>query len=78
MHEIKEQVREFLERFIQEQYSDEDDFYLLGYVDSLFAMKLLVFIEQEFDIIIEDEDLNIKNISSVNSIAELIQTKSIL
>lgn len=75
MQEMKEKIREFLGRYIEEDYSDDEDFYLMGYVNSLFAMQLVVFLEQEFDISVENEDLEIKNFSSVDNIAKFIQTK---
>ncbi|MCI0562976.1 MAG: phosphopantetheine-binding protein [Nitrososphaera sp.] len=55
---------------------DDDDIFAVGFVNSLLAMQLVVFIEKEFDITIENEDLDFENFKSVNAIAGLIETKA--
>ena len=54
---------------------DDDKIFQMGYVNSLFAMKLLGFVEQEFDIRVPNEEVNIQNFSSVNNIVGLIERK---
>jgi methoxymalonate biosynthesis acyl carrier protein len=41
----------------------------------MFAMQLVMFVEKEFGIIVEDEDLDIDNFRSVNAIAGLVERK---
>jgi acyl carrier protein len=55
---------------------DDDDIFAVGFVNSLLAMQLVMFVEKEFDITVEDEDLNLENFKSVNAIAGLIETKA--
>lgn len=57
------------------EFSDEDHIFRKGFVDSLFAVKLLAFLEQEFDIKIGNEDLNIENFHSVNKIISFVENK---
>lgn len=75
---IKPQIHEFLGKFIQNhQIQDTDDIFAQGFVNSLFAMQLVMFIENSFQITVEDDDLNIDNFRSVNAMADLIVRKKL-
>ena len=77
MEEKKIKIRSFFERFARKyNLQDNDNIFELGYVNSLFAMKMLNYVENEFKINIENEDMDIKNFSSVNNIVRLIEKKS--
>ena len=76
----KEKIRSFIEANLlvfdgEEEFSDSDNIFQLGYVNSLFAMKLLNYVENEFGITVENEEMDIKNFSSVNNIVRLVETK---
>lgn len=78
--EQKQKIREFIEsNFIVEdedvEFSDSDNFFALGFVNSLFAMKLVTFLEQEFNIVVDNDDLDIKNFNTINNIIALITRK---
>ncbi|MFB7120710.1 acyl carrier protein [Bacillus thuringiensis] len=62
-------------RYEEADFIDSDNFFELGYVNSLFAMKLVTFIESEFNIELDVEDIDINNFSSVDNIVELINKK---
>ncbi|MCI9139116.1 MAG: acyl carrier protein [Lachnospiraceae bacterium] len=73
---MKAKIREFLGRFIDESsVGDDDNIFETGLVNSLFALQLVSFIEQEFDISIENEELDIQHFKDINSIASLISKK---
>jgi len=79
--ELNEKIRKFIvaNLIVFEEdmdFSDNDNIFELGYVNSLFAMKMLNYVENEFKINIENEDMDIKNFSSVNNIVRLIEKKS--
>lgn len=75
--EIKIRTREFLARFFQNlELDDDEDIFALGFVNSLFAMQLVLFIEKEFAISIENDDLDIDNFRSLNAIANLVERKT--
>lgn len=79
--EQRQKIREFISgNFVIEddnvQFSDNDNFFALGFVNSLFAMKLVNFIEQEFGVRVENDDLDIKNFNSVDNIITLIDKKA--
>ncbi|EPY06544.1 acyl carrier protein [Paenibacillus sp. E194] len=56
-------------------FSDDDNYFKLGFVNSLFGMKLVNFVEQKFGIEVENEDMDLKNFSTVNSLLALIHKK---
>jgi len=76
MDEIKEKTRAFLLRFIKNHnLNDDDDIFARGFVNSLFAMQLILFVEKEFAIKVENEDLDLKNFNSLNAIAVFVAKK---
>ncbi len=76
MDAIKTSLRAFLARHFQSQVvQDDDDIFALGFVNSLFAMQLILFVEQEFGIAVENDDLDIANFRSVAAMAHLVARK---
>ncbi|MEM6806551.1 MAG: phosphopantetheine-binding protein [Bacteroidota bacterium] len=59
----------------EDDFLDSDNIFELGYVNSLFAMKLLNYVETEFDLTVENEEMDIQNFSSINAIVHLIEKK---
>ena len=77
MESIKARVREFVGRHIRgHDLQDDENIFDTGFVNSMFAMQLVQFVEQEFGIAVEDEDLDIDNFRSVNAIAALVERKT--
>jgi len=73
----KARIREFLLRqFRHQELGDDDDFFSKGFVNSLFAMQLVSFVEKEFCFTVEDEDLDLTNFNTVNAIAALVERKT--
>jgi acyl carrier protein len=56
-------------------YSDDDSFLDEGIIDSLGVMELVVFVEQEFSIVVLDLEITPENFDSVNKLAEYINKK---
>lgn len=74
--EIKLNIREFLSRFFKNhELRDDEDIFALGFVNSLLAMQLVAHVEKDFDITVTDEDLELDNFRSVDSIAALVLRK---
>ncbi|HZO75076.1 MAG TPA: phosphopantetheine-binding protein [Ktedonobacteraceae bacterium] len=77
MDAIKSKIRTFLAGFITNvTLQDTQDIFALGFVNSLFAMQLVLFVEKEFGITVENEDLNIDNFRSISAITQLIEQKT--
>lgn len=75
---IQTKIRDFLGKFFQNlELEDDQDIFALGFVNSLFAMQLVLFIEKEFDLKVEDEDLDIDNFRSIRAMTALIQRKTV-
>jgi methoxymalonate biosynthesis acyl carrier protein len=73
----KAKVKRFLSGFFRtDNLQEQDDIFAMGFVNSLFAMQLVLHIEQEFKIAIADEDLDINNFNSINNIVAFISRKS--
>lgn len=78
---LNQQIREFilanLAVFDDEvEFEDHDNFFELGFVNSLFAMKLVTYIENEFQMTIESSEMDIENFNSVDHIVQFINGKS--
>lgn len=72
----KEQVRGFLARFFKNYaLQDDDHIFSLGFINSLFAMELVLFVEKTFGITVENDDLDMKNFQSVSAIASFVEQK---
>jgi methoxymalonate biosynthesis acyl carrier protein len=77
MEGTKAQVKEFLSQFFRNHaLTDEEDIFALGFVNSLFAMQLVLFIETELQVTIENEDLDFDNFRTINAIASLVERKT--
>lgn len=77
MEERKVRVREFLGRYVRDrEIGDDQDFFALGFVNSLMAMQLIQFLEKEFGISVEDEDLDFDNFRSIDRIDDFLDRKT--
>lgn len=77
---IKDQIREYIAAELGwDKPADElsDDFELLekDVVDSLGIFKIISFIEEEWDVEVDDDELVPENFETINSIAGLISAK---
>jgi methoxymalonate biosynthesis acyl carrier protein len=76
METDRARIKAFLSRKVRNhELRDDDDIFAMGFVNSLFAMQLVLFLEKEFGITIENEDLEIENFQSVNAVTNLIESK---
>ncbi len=74
---IKEKIRPYLLKQVKApNLADDQDYFKAGFVNSLFAMQLVLFVEKEFQIAVEDDDLVIENFNSVNAITGLVLRKT--
>lgn len=78
--ELKEQIRKFIESNLvvfedEAEFSDSDNIFEMGFVNSLFAMKLVNYIEENFSVQVANDDLEISNFNSVDRITQFIENK---
>jgi acyl carrier protein len=73
---IKDKIRAFLrEKTKHSDLGDAEDYFQKGFVNSLFAMQLVLFVEKEFQLRVGDDDLTLENFNSVNAISDLVARK---
>lgn len=76
MADTRTRIRDFLSRHIRDRsIGDDEDIFATGYVNSLFTMQLVLFVEQEFGLEVEDEDLERANFRSVNALTDFVTRK---
>ena len=79
MSELKYKIRIFvIENFLfgnNENLEDNTSFLEEGIIDSTGILELVNFIEEEFPITVEDEELIPENLDSINNVTAYLQTK---
>jgi acyl carrier protein len=74
---VKETVKRFILSSVNIAHlSDDDDLFESGFVNSLFAVQLMTFIEKTFAIEVEMDDLDIENFKSLNAAAAFVVRKN--
>jgi acyl carrier protein len=53
----------------------DEDLISSGIIDSMGILKLTAFLQQKFNIQIQDKDMNVGNFKSINSLKYFIETK---
>lgn len=75
MDDIEVKIKGFIKRYIRDyDIKNDDDIFGLGFVNSLFSMQLILFIEKEFKITLSNKDIDLDNFKSINSITKLINS----
>ncbi len=73
MEEYKEKIREFLKKNKKiDMLADDDDLFKKGFVNSLFALQLVNFLEKTFKIKLGNKDINEENFRTVNNITNTV------
>ncbi|MEM9004193.1 MAG: acyl carrier protein [Cyanobacteria bacterium P01_F01_bin.86] len=73
----KAQIKDYLCQFLDgEVIGYDQDISDFGFT-SMFSMQLVLFLEKEFQVILETEDLEANALRTVNSIADLVERKRV-
>jgi methoxymalonate biosynthesis acyl carrier protein len=76
MDDIKQRLTGFLAPHMGGQRPrDDEDIFALGYLNSLFVLQLVHFIEREYELSIGPEDLEFDNFRTVAGITALVSAK---
>ena len=76
MNDRKAKIKGFLAQYFRSrELRDDEDIFALGFVNSLLAMQLVNFVEKEFGVTIEDDDLDFENFRTIDNIDGLIEGK---
>ena len=74
--DIRPRVREFVSRFVKgHDLQDGEDIFATGFVNSMFAMQLVQFVEGTFGVTCESEDLELDNFRSIDALTAFVQRK---
>ena len=66
---------ELINESLEDALEESDDLLGGGILDSMGMMKLILFVEKEFDVKVPPEDMTIENFMTVGHIMEYIQNK---
>lgn len=74
--QVKQQIRAFLAKYFKEyDLQDDEDIFAVGFVNSLFAMQIVLFVEQQMGISIANDELQLDNFRTINAMTNLIMSK---
>lgn len=74
--ETREKVRDFVLKYVKdEELADDENMFDLGYVNSLFAMQLVMFVEKEFHLTLSRDSIRLTNFQSIDAIIALIASQ---
>ena len=78
---VEDKVRNYiLENYLftddQSELNNEDSFLEKGIIDSTGILEIIFFLEEEFGISVDDEEMIPENLDSVNNIIKYINSKS--
>lgn len=77
MEKARQNLMIFLGRFFRcESLDGDDDIFAAGFVNSLVIVQLIRFLETDFSITVEDDELEIDNFRTVNRILSFIARKT--
>lgn len=68
-------ITNFLFGDLEQSFTDDDSFLSKGIIDSTGILELINFIEEEYGIVIEDEETIPDNLDSLNNISLFIEKK---
>lgn len=69
----QERILEFFKSKKLEGIENDTDLFKGGYVNSLFALEIVMFLEKEFKIKIKNKDITEKNFKTVDNIAQTVE-----
>ena len=71
--DVRSQVRGFIAaRFPQVTLPDDQDLFAMGFINSLFAMELVMFVEQQFAVRVPNDELKRDNFRTVDAVVDLV------
>ena len=74
--EFKAPIREYVLTAVNlTEVDDEENLFEAGFVNSLFAVQLIAFLEKSFGIEVGADDMDIENFKSINATASFVMAK---
>ena len=78
IEDARPEIRGWLQENVTGSREVPDDYPLIenGVLTSLQTVELVMFLEERFSIVVEDEELDEENFGSINAIADLVANKT--
>jgi acyl carrier protein len=74
--QVKSKASEFVSQYVNSaDVAPDVDLFSTGMVNSLFAMQLVLFVEREFGVVVDNEDLDFENFKSIDAICAFVNRK---
>jgi methoxymalonate biosynthesis acyl carrier protein len=74
---VQSQIRGFIaDRYPDAKFTNDEDIFSLGFVNSLFAMELIMFIEKAFCLTLPNHELRLDNFRTTQAMADLVDRLS--
>ncbi|SDW03924.1 Acyl carrier protein [Marininema mesophilum] len=70
---LEQIVYTYIAEHVDDEFDYDTEIFEEGFVNSLFAIQLMTFLEKEFAIKITMDDLDMENYKSVNAIGEFVR-----
>lgn len=75
--DVQAEIRSFIAgRYPQSSIGDDEDIFAVGFINSLFALELVMFIEKTFGITIPTSDLQLDYFRTVAAMAALVERQA--
>jgi acyl carrier protein len=80
MTEARAKIRQFIEQHLvvfddEAVFLDSDNIFEKGFVNSLFAMQLVAYVQQAFGVELTDDDIDLAHFSSIDNMVGLLIRK---
>lgn len=76
METRKTALRRFLLSYLRSyDLQDEEDIFALGFVNSMIALQLVDFVEKNFGVTVDDDDLDLDNFRSLSAMDRFVARK---
>ncbi|WP_315832778.1 hypothetical protein [Bradyrhizobium prioriisuperbiae] len=73
---VKDNLRGFVLKAARlRALEDDEELFGSGLVTSLFAMQLIEYIEKDYPIVVDGDDMNLRTFKSVNTVSEFVVRK---
>ena len=77
INDIRAVFRKYLDSILGKgEVADDEDIFSKGYVNSLFYMQLMVFVEKTFGVVVGGDDLDPLNFRSIDSLTRFVHGKT--
>ena len=72
--EIQEKIIKFIKKYTKNEISEDEIIFEAGFVNSLFAMQLVLFIERTFNISVDNDVIGTDEFCSISTICGYIES----